>query len=59
MSEIVKRNVPVFPHNTISKNGYLLSEDFGNYPNPVLECSIEKSGGMLIEKDFGLCLKVL
>ncbi|EQA62958.1 hypothetical protein [Leptospira alexanderi] len=47
MTEIVKRNIPVFPYDSgyaIGKDGYLLS-DFGNCLNLFLEYSIEKSDG--------------
>ncbi|MBW0435479.1 nucleoside 2-deoxyribosyltransferase [Leptospira yasudae] len=62
LPEIVKRNIPVLPHSSgyaIDKDGYLLNEDFGNCLNLMLEYSIEKSGGLLVEGDFELCLKSL
>ncbi|WP_016756993.1 nucleoside 2-deoxyribosyltransferase [Leptospira santarosai] len=61
LPEIVKKNVGLFPHSTgyaIDKDGYLVNEDFGNSLNLMLEFSIEKSGGVLVEGEFEDCLKI-
>ncbi|PJZ55832.1 nucleoside 2-deoxyribosyltransferase [Leptospira barantonii] len=60
LPEIVKKKIPVFPHPSgyeIDGEGFLLNEDFGNCLNLMLEYSIEKSGGLLVEGGFEDCLK--
>ncbi|XDD49105.1 nucleoside 2-deoxyribosyltransferase [Leptospira sp. WS92.C1] len=62
LPEIVKRNVGTFPHSSgyaIDKDGYLVNEDFGNSLNLMIEFSIEKSGGILVEGEFEDSLKRL
>ncbi len=62
LPEIVKKNVGTVPHSTgfaIDKDGYLVNEDFGNSLNLMLEFSIEKSDGLLVEGEFEDCLKRL
>lgn len=62
LPEIVRKNLEVFSHNSnyaIDKDGYLVNEDFGNCLNLMLEFSIEKSGGLLVEGSFEDCLKTL
>ncbi|MGJ4753873.1 nucleoside 2-deoxyribosyltransferase [Leptospira kmetyi] len=60
LPEIVKKKIPVSPHSSgyeIDSDGFLLNEDFGNCLNLMLEYSIEKSGGLLVEGGFEDCLK--
>lgn len=41
----------------IDEQGYLLNEDFGNSINLMMQSSIEKSGGSLVQGDFQTCLE--
>ena len=41
----------------MDEDGFLVNEDFGNSINLMLEYSIEKSGGALIEGDESLALQ--
>ncbi|MCZ8344151.1 MAG: nucleoside 2-deoxyribosyltransferase [Leptospira sp.] len=47
-----KEIIPVSPHDSgylMDSEGYLLNEDFGNSINLMLEYSIQKSGGKLVQ----------
>jgi|JI8StandDraft_1071087.scaffolds.fasta_scaffold79840_1 nucleoside 2-deoxyribosyltransferase len=60
--ENVKNRITTIPHPSgfsIDMDGYLVNENFGNSINLMLEFSIEKMGGKLIEGDFEDCLKFL
>ena len=55
LPENAAEKIRTFPHKSgyrIDENGYLLNEDFGNTVNLMLEFSIEKSGGVLLEGKF-------
>lgn len=60
--ENVKNRITTLPHASgfsIDLDGYLVNENFGNSINLMLEFSIEKMGGKLIEGDFEDCLRFL
>lgn len=57
-----KEVLSVVPHDSgypIDKEGYLLNEDFGNSINLMLEFSIQKSGGKLVQGGLADVLKEL
>jgi nucleoside 2-deoxyribosyltransferase len=62
LPEIVKNKIKTLPHSSgyaIDEDGYLVNEDFGNTVNLMLEFSIEKSGGKLVEGNFLDCLDII
>lgn len=55
LPENAAEKIRTFPHESgyrIDEDGYLLNEDFGNTVNLMIEFSIEKSGGVLLEGKF-------
>ncbi|MCB1171169.1 MAG: nucleoside 2-deoxyribosyltransferase [Leptospiraceae bacterium] len=60
LPDIVAGRIPLKDHPSgypMDEDGFLVNEDFGNSINLMLEYSIEKSGGALIEGDESLALQ--
>ena len=60
--ELVESKIPTSSHSSgfrIDNDGYLLSEDFGNSINLMLEFAILESGGQLIQGNFEETIQVI
>ena len=60
--ELVENRIPTSSHSSgyrIDNDGYLLSEDFGNSINLMLEFAILESGGQLIQGNFEETIQVI